>query len=1362
MVAHVQLPGLLTDALWSLLGEVAAHHPLVHLRELLRAHGAVDDLVVHGAAIACLFVVGLRGLVVAPHHRRVHLVEVLRSHKRSVGLPWRVVDARAHRSHSYEEQREDPREQFLSLVVVFHSLAYLLCWSFHKVKTHMGFAEKSAVDGLHRTPLTATLIYRRSLLLAMGKEKVKVYVIDPTYRVVEEDGKKRAVVHLWCRLEDGRSALVRKPYEPYFFIREDDAQKAEGLTGDIEASFAATKLQSMAREPVVRVTTAVPADVPKLRESFEKEDVECFEADVRFAYRAMMDFGVHASFLLEGEAEDPGKPLLVDALYDDPGISSLGQDHFPSLAILSFDIESDKRSGAIYCLSVYGLDTQGKSYEERLIVSDEKVKGAHSFPDEAGLIDAFVKLVRDHDPDVITGWNVIDFDLRLLQERARKAKRSLDIGRDGSTLRLRLESGFFRDSSAQATGRLVLDGMALLKNSFVKLPDYKLATAAAHFSDDRKLIEATGKEKYEEITRLYEEDKESLLEYNALDAKLVIDVIQGSGALPLTIRRSLLVGMPLDRVSASIASLDSLYLRELRQRGFVAPSVGGRGRDDEGMGGFVMTSKPGIYDYVIVCDFKSLYPSIMRTFNIDPLMFVPDKDAKKAAKGELIAAPNGAHFRREQGIIPGLIERFWAEREVARKAKDELARYAIKIHMNSIYGVLASPNCRFFNRQVGNAITGFAQKFIKLAAEKTEGLGYEVIYGDSVGRDTEVVLKDEHGRVSFRKIAEVFLHAETKTREGKEYYFVKDLKTLTIDKKGQSVFKPIRYVMRHKTNKTIYRVHFTNHWHIDVTEDHSLIGYVNKQVKPRLATMDRLVEVKPTDIGKEVRSIIALKNIPQGKTTTKGYPKEVYEFMGYFVGDGSFCRNKAQQKSDVDYYLGLSVGKDRDEVFSKLIKPLLREGYIKSYWWSKTRKGDLKVNGLELVNLIAKHCRGVDGRKSIPDWLLYEKKENIASFLRGLFSADGTVMLRSGNPIIKYTSVDDVFIRMTSRLLFLVGISHSVFRDNTANTFKDVKSKVVYTNGSHSKNIIVKQRDVFVKEVGFLLERKNKRARVRTSDLRIRSILDCDFDLKSVLKVEKIPYDDYVYDLEVEDTHRFYANNVLVHNTDSEFINLSCDSYDEAQKLGKSIEAEINAFLKKTISDEYRLESFLELEFEKTFIRFVMPRVRGSEKGAKKRYAGLVRDKDGKEDISFTGLEMVRRDWTDLAKEFQYELYRRVFAKEEVAGFVKGYVDDLRSGRLDGKLVYRKALRKSVDEYTKTTPPHVKAAMKLDSIDSDIIEYVITLDGPEPVQAIRNPIDYDHYIDKQLRPIADSLLGFYGTSFDEQMSGSSQSSLADF
>lgn len=174
-----------------------------------------------------------------------------------------------------------------------------------------------------------------------------------------------------------------------------------------------------------------------------------------------------------------------------------------------------------------------------------------------------------------------------------------------------------------------------------------------------------------------------------------------------------------------------------------------------------------------------------------------------------------------------------------------------------------------------------------------------------------------------------------------------------------------------------------------------------------------------------------------------------------------------------------------------------------------------------------------------------------------------------------------------------------------------------------------------------------------------------------------------------------------------------------------------------------------------------MPKLRHSEKGAKKRYAGLTINEKGKEEINFTGLEFVRADWVEAAKEFQYDLLNKVFHKEEVFDFIKKYVKEIREGKLDNKLIYKKQIRKELNEYTKISPQHVQAAKKLDKLESNIIEYYITDDGPEPIQKLKHKIDYDHYINKQIKPIADSILVFFDKKFDDMISGK-QNTLFDF
>jgi len=221
---------------------------------------------------------------------------------------------------------------------------------------------------------------------------------------------------------------------------------------------------------------------------------------------------------------------------------------------------------------------------------------------------------------------------------------------------------------------------------------------------------------------------------------------------------------------------------------------------------------------------------------------------------------------------------------------------------------------------------------------------------------------------------------------------------------------------------------------------------------------------------------------------------------------------------------------------------------------------------------------------------------------------------------------------------------------------------------------------------------------------------------------------------------------VVYGDTDSLFIKLREGEGETAIENGQRLAQLLNDYWEQKIEKEYGLKSYLELEYEKYYRKFIITPARGSEAGAKKRYAGLV-VVSGKEKLEFVGLEFVRSDWTRLAKEFQVELYDRIFHNEEIESWLKEVVSKVKIGEFDDKLVYRKRLRKDVNEYTKNIPQHVKAA-KLLGETSGTVYYVITKRGPIPIELKHNDIDYQHYIEKQLKPIADSVLSLLGISFD--------------
>jgi DNA polymerase-2 len=183
--------------------------------------------------------------------------------------------------------------------------------------------------------------------------------------------------------------------------------------------------------------------------------------------------------------------------------------------------------------------------------------------------------------------------------------------------------------------------------------------------------------------------------------------------------------------------------------------------------------------------------------------------------------------------------------------------------------------------------------------------------------------------------------------------------------------------------------------------------------------------------------------------------------------------------------------------------------------------------------------------------------------------------------------------------------------------------------------------------------------------------------------------------------------------------------------------------------------SKLELKFEKLYLKLFLPRARHSTRGASKRYAGL-RHGATADAVEFVGMEVVRRDWTALAKQVQRELYQRLFTDQAVDVYLAAIVRRVRSGELDEALVYRKNLRKDADDYTATTPPHVAAARKSTQSSGRLISYVITTAGPEPVDNVEHPLDREHYVVKQVRPVAEPVLETLGLDFEQVIGDSRQ------
>lgn len=746
-------------------------------------------------------------------------------------------------------------------------------------------------------------------------------------------------LHYWVKSDEGPMKLVFTGEKAVFFVESDANLKS--LSGFERKSLGLKSFNGAKVDGLY---------FNNFKSSLEGKDylrnngIRTYESDIRPNDRFLMERFINGCIEFAGKVEViNGVKTLINPQVKKAEI-------IPALSIMSLDIETSLKND-LYSIAIHQKsgELNGEEIKKVYMVGDlDDQDGIEFFRDEKSLLIKFLADFPSYDPDLFVGWHVVGFDLKFLERKCDQYGLKLTLGRDGSAVRLNEKKGvgWFADMA----GRAIIDGPWSLKLAFYSFENFKLDTVAKEVLGGGKDIEATGSEKVEEIERRFHEDKLGLAKYNLLDCTLVLDIFDKLKLVDHLTKRVLYSGLLLDRLGMSTRAFDHLYLPLVHRKGYVAGNILDIQKDVSSLGGYVMDGEKGLHEHVVVLDFKSLYPTIIKTFKIDPL---------SRMKGDInpLTTVNGVQFSKTEHILPNIIENLLNLRKVAKSRNDSNLSQAVKILMNSFYGVMGSGGCRFYHADLPQSITQTGQWILKSSIEYIENHGHKVVYGDT------------------------------------------------------------------------------------------------------------------------------------------------------------------------------------DSLF-------------------------IKLNFLEIGS-----------------------------------------------------------------------------KDKVAN--------------------------------------------------------------------------------------------------------------DLAEK--------INSFLTEKIKSRFGVESFLEMEYEKYYSKLFIPESRGGDKGAKKRYAGLL-DVGNATKLHFSGMEFVRSDWTKVAKNFQYTLFEKFFNDEKVEDFIKDYVQRLKDGEFNDLLVYKKRLSKPVNEYTKSNPPHVKAArMILEKRPKAFIkdvQYIMSRRGPIPLEFEPTDIDYQHYIDKQIAPLAQDVLKFMGYSFDDIVAGS--------
>jgi DNA polymerase-2 len=539
-------------------------------------------------------------------------------------------------------------------------------------------------------------------------------------------------VEFWLATDAG-PRRVRLPHQPSVaFIPAEQREAAERLLHDEKnVELRPLALQDFEHRPVLGLYCQQHGQLMRLETALNRNGIDVYEADVRPPERYLMERFITAPVRFSGTPDADGV-LLNAQLKPDP-------DYRPKLRLVSLDIETTE-TGELYSIALEGCG-------ERQVYMLGAPNGDDSIVDfDLEYCDSrtvILKKLNDwfarHDPDAIIGWNVVQFDLRILHEHARRLGVPLKIGRGGEEMQWR-EHGSRNHYFASAAGRLIIDGIESLRSATWSFPSFSLENVAQTLLGEGKSID-NPYQRMDEINRMFAEDKPALAKYNLKDCELVTRIFAKTQLLTFLLERASVTGLPADRSGGSVAAFTHLYMPLMHRQGFVAPNLG-TNPPQASPGGFVMDSQPGLYESVLVLDYKSLYPSIIRTFLIDPVGLI--EGLQHPDDNDSVPGFRGARFSRTRHCLPSIVSRVAEGRETAKREHNAPLSQALKIIMNAFYGVLGSSGCRFFDTRLASSITLRGHEIMLRTRKLIEEQGHAVIYGDT--DSTFVWLRRPHGQ----------------------------------------------------------------------------------------------------------------------------------------------------------------------------------------------------------------------------------------------------------------------------------------------------------------------------------------------------------------------------------------------------------------------------------------------------------------------------------------------------------------------------------------------------------------------------------------------------------------------------------------
>ncbi|OED43518.1 hypothetical protein ACH42_10035 [Endozoicomonas sp. (ex Bugula neritina AB1)] len=453
----------------------------------------------------------------------------------------------------------------------------------------------------------------------------------------------------WVLTDKGPAHLVTDHERPIFFVSTEQQPLACKTLqkSSIQFQCKPLKLNTFHHEPVTAFYFQTLDSFYRAQNQLKHNKITVYESDICLHDRFLMERFVRGGMMFTGN------PIQKQGYTRYTDVHIKPAEYTPSLNVLSLDIECSSK-GELYSIGLSGMASDVVLMIGSPNAQDQSDNDWIKWVDnEKALLETLVTAVEKRDPDIIIGWNVINFDFRLLLKRAEVHGLRLHLGRSRRPCSWRHRVGDTSQGFITIPGRMVIDGIDALKAATYQFESFSLDFVAQHLLGKGKATEDIDN-RMATIAHDFLHNKVKLAKYNLEDCRLVEEIFSHTRLLDYLRLRSQMTGLELDRMGGSVAAFTNLYLPQLHRAGYIAPNL----PEDGGLaspGGYVMNSRPGLYRNVLVLDFKSLYPSIIRTFKVDPMGLI--EGLKKPDDG--IPGFLGAHFSRTQHFLPDIITSLW-------------------------------------------------------------------------------------------------------------------------------------------------------------------------------------------------------------------------------------------------------------------------------------------------------------------------------------------------------------------------------------------------------------------------------------------------------------------------------------------------------------------------------------------------------------------------------------------------------------------------------------------------------------------------------------------------------------------------------